>query len=234
MRDFDIGILNQMAKRFNPLPTNNAFLDGRYDWQKNENGEEWPYYRFFYHLAKWLQPEIVLELGSYQGTAAAHFAGGYAGAKVITVDHHTDPGDEFNKRRMLHCCAEFLNIEYLQGWSTHELAESNEGKHALGDAPTAYPDIIELTLKQDKKIDILFIDSWHKYEYAIVDYHIYSQFLSKGALVICDDITDGEGDDLPISGMIRFWDEMPEPKFLNDNLHGNSNTMMGFIKYEKG
>ncbi len=76
VKDFDFAQLESIANKFSPFPiaTGNEFLDRRYDWQKNENGQEWPYYRFFYHLAKWLQPGIVLELGGFQGTAAAHFA----------------------------------------------------------------------------------------------------------------------------------------------------------------
>jgi len=228
MKDFDIEILQQMATRFNPLPTNNIFLDKRYDWQHFENGQEWPYYRFFYHLAKWLEPDIVLELGGYQGTAAAHFAGGYDKTTAITIDHHTDPGDELNKEKMLGCCTEFPGIKYLQGWTTPELASINRGAHALGDAPPVYQDVINHTLYYDKKIDILFIDSWHKFEYAMSDWMLYKHLLSDNALVICDDIIDGEGENDPISGMMRFWEQMPEPKFLNSNLHPGSN--MGFVK----
>jgi hypothetical protein len=31
MKDFDLDILEQMANRFNPLPTGDKFLDNRYD-----------------------------------------------------------------------------------------------------------------------------------------------------------------------------------------------------------
>jgi hypothetical protein len=60
------------------------------------------------------------------------------------------------------------------------------------------------------------------------DFETYKSLLSSPALVICDDIQDGGGPESPIQGMMQFWGEMPEPKFLNSNLHPGTN--MGFVK----
>jgi predicted O-methyltransferase YrrM len=212
MKPFDIEHLEHMAARFNPLPLQDNFLNMRYEWQKVTNSVEWPYYRFFWHLAKMLQPRLIVELGGWQGTAAAHFADGHRIARVMTVDHHTDPGDEINRQKMLEACEVFSNIIYLE-----------RGNHALGDALSVRPRI-----KHAGKIDILFIDSWHTYENAMLDWEYYEPLLNSPALVICDDIQDGEIAGAPISGMLRFWSELPEPKFLNGNLHPG--TMMGFLK----
>jgi predicted O-methyltransferase YrrM len=184
MKDFDIETLKQMVMGFNPLPTNDKFLDQRYDWQKNENGVEWPYYRFFYHLSKMLQPDIVLELGTYQATAAAHFAAGYEWSTVITVDHHTDPGDDNNQLRVLEAAEEYSNLVYFQGWSTSKLAAEQKGKHFRGDVADVYQRVVDRTLYYGKKIDILFVDSWHCYEYAMDDFETYKSLLSSPALVI--------------------------------------------------
>jgi hypothetical protein len=91
-----------------------------------------------------------------------------------------------------------------------------------------YQEVVNHTLYFSKKIDILFIDSWHHYEYAMMDWKAYGPLISSPGLIICDDIIDGEEKYAPISGMIRFWEQMPEPKFLNANLHPGSN--MGFVK----
>jgi predicted O-methyltransferase YrrM len=228
---FDFGEIEWIAKNFSPVPINtsdNEFLDRRYDWQANENGAEWPYYRFFYHLAKWLQPKIVLELGTYQGTAAAHFAGGCDQTTVITIDHHTDPGDDGNQLKVLEAQDNFSNLIYYQGWSTPELAEINKGQHLRGDVESAHHRVVGILEVFQLKIDILFIDSWHCYEYAKMDYEAYSPLLSSPALIICDDIQAGGGPESPIQGMMKFWDELPEPKFLNANLHPGTN--LGFVK----
>lgn len=231
MRDLDIERLEYMARRFNPLPTGDELLDRRYDWQKNENHSEWPYYRFFYHLAKMLQPKLVVELGTYQGTAAAHFAAGMMddlGSVVITIDHHTDPGDDDNQMKVHEVQDAYPNLVYYQGWTIPFLAQANVGKHFLGDVGDVYQRVVDTIEHFDQKIDILFIDSWHCYEYAKMDWEAYRPLLSSPALVICDDIQDGGGPESPIQGMMRFWEELPEPKFLNANLHPGTN--MGFVK----
>ncbi len=226
MKDFDFGFLKQMASRFNPIiPTGDVFLDGRYNWQATTNGVEWPYYRFFYHLSELLRPDLVVELGGFQGTAAAHFAKGWPLSDVITIDHHTDPGDEVNKVKMEEVATRYSNLRYIQGWTTDAEAEAQIGHHGLGNAPSAYPEVV----KTNQKIDILFIDSWHVYDHARLDWAAYAPLLGKGpALVICDDILDENRPGFPISGMREFWEELPEPKFLNDNLHPASR--MGFLK----
>ncbi len=223
MKQFEMVHLGYMAGRFTPVRTGDKFLDDRYKWQVEVNGAEWPYYNFFYHLSNWLEPGLVVELGGYQGTAAAHFAAGYPQGTVITIDHHTDPGDQINKRKMEDACKEYPNLKYIQGWSTDQEAEAQKGDHYLGDAPSAYPEILKL----EQKIDILFVDSWHVYEHAMLDWNAYSPLLNIPALVICDDIQDGGGPESPISGMMAFWDQFPDPKFVNSKLHPGTN--MGFV-----
>ncbi len=230
MVNFDIEILQQMGERFNPLPTSDVYLDTRYDWQKESNGAEWPYYRFFYHVAKWLKPELVVELGGWQGTAAAHFAAGHRGNLIYSIDHHSDPGDEYHQSLMRDATNHYANMYYAQGWTTPQFAEREKGKHDR-DVGEAYTGLQYYYGQKKLSIDILFIDSWHTYENAMIDWEMYSLLLSDNALVICDDIQSGEIKDAPISGMMRFWDEMPEPKFLNDNLHPG--TEMGFVKYDR-
>lgn len=236
MKNFKFEDLEQIARSFIPEPTGHDLLDQRYNWQKNENGAEWPYYRFFYHLAQIYSPRLVVELGSYQGTAAAHFAGGMSITKgvipaIVTIDHHSDPGDESNQFKILQAQEEFPNlIYYYQGWTTPELAEAQKGQHFRGDIDDAYHRVVEFIKRSGNGIDILFIDSWHCYKYAMMDWNAYSPLLNKPALVICDDIQGGGGEFDPIQGMLDFWNELPAPKFLNANLHPGTN--MGFVKYE--
>lgn len=232
MKDFDLTVLKRWAAEFHTAPLKQNFLDERYNWQKDNNGAEWPYYRFFYHLARKLQPGLIVELGTYQGTAAAHFAAAMVRTPgvIITVDHHTDPGDDDNQLKVLEAQDLYPNILYYRGWTTPHLAEVQKGLHALGDVGDVYQRIKDFTNYYRQGIDILFIDSWHCYEYAKMDFEIYRPLLGSPALVICDDIIGGGGPQDPIRGMLEFWNELPEPKFLNANLHPNSN--MGFVKYE--
>lgn len=227
MNNFNLSHIKDLISTKVHQPTGNAFLDARFDDHVQRFNTPWWYYRLFYHLAKELEPgSIVVELGGYQGTAAAHFKGGNPQVNVISVDHHTDPGDELNQEKMNEAVNE-MGILYFQGWSTDYLANEQKGYHALRDAPSAFP-LIERFLVGSRGIDILFIDSWHNYQYAMMDWQAYRPLLASPALVICDDIT---GEEAPtISGMLRFWDELPGEKFLNFTLHPG--TGMGFLIYE--
>lgn len=187
MRDFtldEIKALVPEARKF--LPTGDAWLDGRFQWEAQSSNQPKPYYKMFWLLAQALQPEFVVELGAWRGIGAAHFAAGGAGL-VATIDHHSDPGDEENKRWVLETVDRYPNLRYLQGW-TWDVGVVDQ--------------VAELG-----QPDLVFIDGWHVYEYALPDWLIYSRLLADRALVICDDLADIGG--TPIQGMEQFWEELP-------------------------
>jgi len=212
-------IIKQLLKDFKIEPTGNAFLDGRYDPNS-------PYYRFFYQLTKELKPGVVVELGSWQGTSAAYFAGGNPETTVITIDHHTDPGDSINKSATQKAELAFSNLHYVNGWTCDQLYEEEKDKHLLHGL-NAYPRVLEILA--GRKIDILFIDSWHRYDQAMKDWNAYKPLLNKGAIVICDDICPGNKGG-GIEDMDKFWDEIKHDKFLTGALH--SGYPMGFFRYD--
>ncbi len=232
MKDFTLDDINRLIWDQNTYnPTGDAFLDSRYDEHIAQNGKHL-YYRLFYHLVKLLEPSLVVELGSWQGTAAAHFASGQGGrTTVVTIDHHTDPGDEENKVKMLEAEAKYDNLYYIQGWTNDILAEREKDRHALGNASSALPELGHFLVsdmirrvggyRKKSGIGILFIDSWHKHLEALMDWQAYSPLLSSSSLVICDDIINLE--------MLRFWDELPGEKFLEAAAHPG--YPMGFLKY---
>lgn len=209
MNDYNLeDIQGVIADPTSYLPTEDGFLDERYHWQIITFGSENRYYRLFYRLARKLAPGLVVELGGWQGTGAAHFAGGGA-RMVISIDHHTDPGDDAHREKMIRAAHRYPNMLYHQGWTWDVLPEIR----ALG-----------------RPIDILFIDSWHQYEYAKRDWDDYSPLLADGALVIADDILSRDGP--VIAGMRRFWDEISAGReaFLDEGvLHPG--IPMGFLKW---
>src|SRR3972149_9442971 len=142
MKDFTLDAIISLVKSFPEVTTGDDFIDKRYDLHKEKFGSHLRYYRLFYHLAQWLEPDLVVELGGWQGTAAAHFASGYPKATVITIDHLSDPGDDLNKIKMLEATTQYPNLIYLQGWTW---------------------DMHQVVAMYNQRIDILFIDSWHDY-----------------------------------------------------------------------
>ncbi len=231
MKDFTLDDINKLIWDTSTYDlTGDAFLDNRYNEHIAQGGNHL-YYRLFYHLAKFLQPNCVVELGGWQGTAAAHLASGCSRTTVVTIDHHTDIGDEANKVKMLEIETKYNNVYYIQGWTNDILAEREKGNHSLGDAPSALLELGDILVGHALSswdgtgggINILFIDSWHMHEEAMMDWKAYSPLLASPSLVICDDISD------PIE-MLPFWDELPGEKFLEAAAHpGNP---MGFLKYE--
>ena len=210
-------------------PTGYPFIDDRYQAHIDKFNEPFSYYRLFFHLAQKLEPQLTVELGGWQGTAAAHFAQGYTGNTVLTIDHHTDPGDDLNRVKMGEAENEYPNLTYIQGWTRQDLVESQRGKHALGNAESAYFDIKYYVSRIETGIDILFIDSWHNYDEAMADWDAYEPLLSDLALVICDDISSKS--ELPAVGMWEFWEAMSGEKFLEDRMH--IGVPMGFMRYER-
>ena len=146
--------VKSLIKNFKPEPTGIKFLDERFEEMRNPQGYVAPYYRFFYQLVKEFKPPVIVELGSWQGTSAAHFAAGCPDSLVITVDHHTDPGDRTNKALTTSAEIEFENLTYCQGWTCSHLFEEEKDCHSeVGQ--NAYPKVLKALNK--RKIDLLLI-----------------------------------------------------------------------------
>lgn len=196
--------------------TGDTWLDVRYEEQMDIIGHINTYYRLFYRLAQELKPSVIVELGGWQGTAAAHFAAGAPEAMVISIDHHSDPGDEFNRIKMMEVVSRY-GVNYIQGWTTPGYVEEYQ-KGADG-----WPKVQALLDK--KKIDILFIDSWHEGRYFKKDWEYYSPLLADPALVIVDDIFDND----IFVDMVKTWESLPGEKITSTEVHYG--IPMGFLKY---
>jgi len=214
---------SENGKIIEPAPTGNKFLDDRYETMRNPEGYVHPYYRFFYALAREYVPKVIVELGAWQGTSAAHFAGGSPDSLVITIDHHSDAGDEVNWAKTEAAAVHFENLYYCKGWTCNQLYEEEKDKHHTK-GYNAFPCVKDYLLR-GKTIDLLFIDSWHHYDQAMKDWEAYKPSLSKGALVICDDIYGGP--DLKMEAMLDFWEQFDYPKFLDGQIHPG--YPMGFM-----
>jgi len=207
--NFDLSTVKRLEGTFNPeIPTGDPFLDARFDANRAKFGQQsnW-YWRLFFHLCRELKPDLAVELGAWQGTCAAHMAGGGA-STVATIDHHGDPGDDVNEVLTREAAQHYPGLFYFKGWTWDR-----------------WEDVRDL----GKKIDILFIDSWHQYEYAMRDWLTYKPLLADRALVVCDDLIFGDGP--VIAGMKRFWEEVSSgrPAFLGNRAHPG--FPMGFMEY---
>lgn len=202
MKTFNIKDIQDLIQQaLKEQPTGDDWLDSRYNEQVHWIGHTNPYYKLFYLIAKELKTELTVELGSWQATAAAHFAAGNPEGQVITVDIHRE--DKNAQLRAIEAAGHYENLTYLNRWTW---------------------DAVPFIQNLNQQIDCLFIDAWHDYQYAKKEWDLYKPLLASPALVICDDITTAYN----FEGMLKFWEEMPEPKFLfSKGLHGD--IPMGFL-----
>jgi predicted O-methyltransferase YrrM len=211
VRDFSLGGVRALiGEAMRDEPTGDPFLDARYDEATAQRGEPLYYYRFFYLFARKFKPRFSVELGAWRATCAAHMAGGNPDGVVVTIDHHTDPGDEAHRAKALEAAQHYSNLFYLQGWTWDMVGEVR----AFG-----------------KRVEVLFIDAWHQYDHIARDWRDYSPLLADTALVVVDDLMETDGP--VIAGMRRFWDELPGEKFIDEGLHfvEGGSAPMGFLRH---
>lgn len=217
MRDYSMDEIKALC--LSTLPVGVPFIDDRLERYRILYAGNHAYYAVLKAITEALQPGIVVEIGGWTGTSAACFAAGCPAATVVTIDHHSDPGDDINQLRMFEAVQAFPNIRYVQGSSTQAVADAKPGLKNIA------PDVIQFL--DGRKIDILFIDGWHSSEYARADYDTYAPYLSENALVICDDLTSG--DSSGHIGMLSFWENLPgKEKYLDGVIHPG--YPMGFLK----
>lgn len=173
-------------------------------------GHDSLYYSLFYELSLHYKPALVVELGSWRGFGAAHFASANPAGKVVTIDIHRE--DKVAQQRVIAHTRHYPNLTYINKWTWDAVADVE----AIG-----------------LPVDILFIDAWHEYQYAKREWDLYKPLLADNALVICDDIFDAVGATVE---MEKFWGEMDTAqgiawKFINTGLH--SWVPMGFAQYRR-
>ncbi len=221
MREFAIDEIKSICEA-SVLPLGVPLVDDRLEEYAVKYSGKHVYYATLRDVVAALKPGVVLEIGSWQGTSAA----GSPDTEVITIDHHSDPGDDVNQARTLEACEAFPNISYIQGCSTEMVRDLKPGTEFVMPAVLGF--------LAGRKIDIFFCDGWHGGPFARADFDTYAPLLAPGALVICDDIvggSDGSGDSAAIFGMRQFWDGLPgEERYLDGRIHAG--YPMGFLKYQ--
>lgn len=190
-------------------PTGDQWLDNRYQEDVPIIGHTNPYYKLFFMIARTLEPKLTVELGSYRATAAAHFASGYLAGAVYTVDIHRE--DKVAQAKSIEAAGHYSNLEYINGWTWDSHVVFQIGSAAA-----------------DTPIDLLYIDAWHRYDYAMMEWELYSPMLADEALVICDDIFNAPG---ATERMVEFWADLTSGRecFLSADLHPG--IPMGFMRF---
>lgn len=191
------------------VPTGDAWFDNRYQEDIPIIGHVNSYYRLFHWIVKNHNPGLTVELGSYWATAASAFASPSIHNRVITIDIHRE--DKRAQQKSIEAAAHYPNLTYLNGWTWDDW-------------------VVKAVKDTGRPIDILYIDAWHDYQYAIKEWQLYSPMLADEALVICDDIFDAGG---ATEKMVQFWNEIGAPykNFVVQGIHAW--IPMGFMRYTR-
>ncbi len=217
MRDFTMDEIKAICGAAK-LPLGVPFIDTRLEEYRVKYGGAYPYYAALRDLTQALQPGVVVEIGTWEGTSAAAFAAGNQETLVLTIDHHSDPGDDKNQQKTFEAVEAFPNIGYIRGCSTEKVHAIKPGTQF------ALPEVQQVL--DGRPIDVLFIDGWHSADMAQADFDTYAPLLSPNALVICDDIYGASCETL--TNMMDFWNGLPGEKYLDPVIH--SVYSMGFVK----
>ena len=138
--------------------------DGRPDWLKklpSASDSTALYYRLFFELVRRKKPPAILEIGTYVGTSAAHFAAAHPGSFVVTLDHNPDAARQID----------LLNLANVFA------VTRNSGQGARDPA-----------VRARAPYDILFIDANHTFNDAYGEYELYRPLVAEGGLIFFDDI----------------------------------------------
>ena len=164
------------------------------DWPSFPRGEgPQAYYKLLQQLAiREEKPGVILEIGAYQGTAAA----------VVL--------SEKDKHGHVHVALDLNDITF-----------KDERLHVVvGDSttPKVYAKVKELADKFGG-IFLVFHDSSHHYYPSKVEWEMYNNLLRPGGLWLCDDITPAFRIPEEPAGMVEFFYELPGRKRLYFGLH---------------
>jgi predicted O-methyltransferase YrrM len=129
------------------------------------------YYRFFHHLTQQKGPLQVLEIGTYYGSSACHFAYADLISFVRTID--CDPGARITLEQI---AAErsLMNVEAIT-------SDSLVWAYEAGAAHV-------------RRYDVLFIDGLHQAAQVNAEYEAYRPLVRDDGLIFFDDIDLGDMD----------------------------------------
>jgi len=142
-------------------------------------------------LARLVRPGLIVELGIDEGDCCGHWAFGAPEATVLGVDVHKDGEAPSVIARGV--ATTFPNFTYHRDWSWQAIQKLGPWLQARGG------------------IDILFIDSWHEYDYFARDWNDWSPYLKQDGIVLVDDLQLG---DIPQGFM-----SLPGEKFSDSTMN---------------
>lgn len=155
---------------------NNWYIAKLFKIQQKET--EW--LKFIALLAN-IEPENILEIGSYDGGSTISLS--LLCKNLITIEY-------IPPRYDVNIIKQECNFTYIQGDSTS-------------------PEIINLfKLNPQTKFDVIFIDGGHEYNTVKQDFLNYKQFIKPGGIIAMHDIIESDLHKAQNTTVYKFWNEV--------------------------
>jgi predicted O-methyltransferase YrrM len=135
---------------------------------------------FLQELILELRPVVSLEVGLAHGVSALFICDALsktANARHIVIDPYQDRFDMAHRH---------LQEDGYRGIGLHNLSRAGYGDMIEFYDEPSYRVLPRLE-EQGRKIDFAFIDGWHTFDYALVDFFYIDKMLDVGGMVVFDD-----------------------------------------------
>lgn len=119
------------------------------------------YYRFLFHLARSLKPDLMVESGVAEGRSTAHLAAGWPKGTVLAVD--PERGDPLQANVLDH----YQNVDFRQCRSDDEIL---------------------LSTVEPRSVGLLFLDSVHNLPHVLTELGYWLPKMQPNAPIIFDDL----------------------------------------------
>jgi hypothetical protein len=178
-----------------------------------DNATPWAGHKCFgYNLVKNLEPELIVELGSWKGTSFYSFCQAAKDQKLNTklVAIDTWQGDDHAGH-----FGDAVFVEFKRLLATYySSVQASFIRRTFNEAVSSFT---------DNSIDILHIDGFHTYEAVSNDFNTWIGKVKKTGIILFHDISVKEGD----FGVHKFWDEI-KAKYTN-TLHFSHSHGLGIL-----
>lgn len=143
------------------------YVDTRPIWLSRmvDRPDSFRYYRVFVTLAKYMQPELIVELGTNKGVGAFHFKYGCPAAKAFTVDLYLSAKDKLlADQGIIHSVSDSVDYAKLVDDGSVDILFVDTNCCVKGNPQTSYSMVVEETeawLPKMKPGGIILFDDIH-------------------------------------------------------------------------
>lgn len=154
--------------------------------------DSWEFEQLYGYYQR-LQPEHVMEIGSFFGGSLYYWLQNENLKTLVSVDMKIPPSDD-RYEQMMECRSKWVEWLHGKSFSFFEAEGSSTSLSVIEQVESVY---------RDGDLDFLYIDGGHEYEVVWADWHNYSPLVRKGGVIALHDVCG-------LEGVARVWRQIRE------------------------